>query len=269
MSGAYHVAVCGTLVPDPLQTLEPVMGPQGPALRNETLLPSVLDPWAAHALYEAAHLARQHPGSRVWLVSVGPKARLQQLMMSTAQKAPFELVARDGSASGFTDALEVAAVLADAIAGIAGLDRDRLLVFGGCASASRDAGVTLQAVGERLGIEEQFLAVDELRVEDGGALRLKERVEGGQYLVSVCAGPPAVVGWATGNLPEPPNNPQTGMQNMRSVMPALQRAAPVQVGTGGAVYASVAQPQQRRQTRVVRDLPPEQVARELVDWIRG
>jgi electron transfer flavoprotein beta subunit len=129
--------------------------------------------------------------------------------------------------------------------------------------------VTLQAVGERLGIGEQFLAVDELRVEDGGALRLKERVEGGQYLVSVCAGPPAVVGWATGNLPEPPNNPQTGMQNMRSVMPALQRAAPVQVGTGGAVYASVAQPQQRRQTRVVRDLPPEQVARELVDWIRG
>ena len=49
MSGAYHVAVCGTLVPDPLQTLEPVMGPQGPALRNETLLPSVLDPWAAPA----------------------------------------------------------------------------------------------------------------------------------------------------------------------------------------------------------------------------
>jgi electron transfer flavoprotein beta subunit len=269
MSGGYHIAVCGTLVPDPLQTLEPVMGPSGPGLKNEMMLPSVLDPWAAHALYEAAHLARQHPGSRVWLVSVGPRARLQQLMMSTAQKAPFELVAREGSASGFTDPLEVAAVLADAIAGIEGLDGGRLLVFGGWASASRDAGVTLQGVGERLGIDEQFLAVDELRVQADGRLRLKERVEGGQYLVSVCSGPPAVVGWATGNLPEPPNNPQTGMQNMRAIMPALQRAPAVQLGAGSAAYRSVSLPQQRRHTRVVRDVPPEQVARELAEWIHG
>ncbi|MDD5671650.1 MAG: electron transfer flavoprotein subunit beta, partial [Candidatus Omnitrophica bacterium] len=57
MSSGFHIVVCGSLVPDPLQTLEPIAGPAGPALKNEMMLPSVLDPWAVHALYEAAHLA--------------------------------------------------------------------------------------------------------------------------------------------------------------------------------------------------------------------
>ncbi len=141
---AYQIVVCGSLVPDPLQTLEPVSTPNGPGLKNETMLPSVLDPWAACALYEAAHLAETAPGSKVYLVSLGPKAKLQQLMMSVAQKVPFELVAVDGSASGFADAALVAEALAGAIQSIPGLDKSKLLVFGGCASASRDAGVTLQ-----------------------------------------------------------------------------------------------------------------------------
>ncbi len=61
--------------------------------------------------FEAANLARNAPGSKVWLVSLGPKAKLQQVMMTVAQKVPFELVALDGSASGFTDATETAAAL--------------------------------------------------------------------------------------------------------------------------------------------------------------
>ena len=79
------------------------------------MLPAILDPWAGHALYEAANLARNAPGSKVWLVSLGPKAKLQQVMMTVAQKVPFELVALDGPASGFTEASEVAAALAGAI----------------------------------------------------------------------------------------------------------------------------------------------------------
>src|SRR5512136_2936830 len=102
MSLAYQIVVCGSIVPDPLQTLEPVSGPGGPALRNEMMLPAVLDPWASHALYEAAHLAKAVAGSRVWLVSLGPRAKLQQVMMTVAQKVPFEFVAIDGSAGGFT-----------------------------------------------------------------------------------------------------------------------------------------------------------------------
>lgn len=269
MSSGYHIAVCGSLVPDPLQTLEPVAGPAGPGLKNELMMPSVLDPWAAHALYEAANLARKVPGSKVWLVSLGPKARLQQLMMTIAQKVPFELVALDGPAGGFIDAVEVATALAGAINGIAGLERDRLLLFGGCASAARDAGVTLQMVGEQLGIADQFLGVDELDVQPDGSLRLKERIEGGQYQVSTCAGPPVAVAWATGNLPEPPNNPQVGMANMRAIMPALQKAAPAKVGIGSTQYLEVKTPQVQRQTRVVKDASVEEIAAEIAAWIRS
>src|SRR5512139_3253953 len=111
----FHIVVCGGVVPDPLQTLEPVTAPHGPALKNEALLPHVLDPWASHALYEAAHLARQMTGSKVWLVSLGSKAKLQQVMMTVAQKVPFELVALDGPSGGFSDAAEVAGRLAEAI----------------------------------------------------------------------------------------------------------------------------------------------------------
>ena len=75
MSAGFHVVVCGGLVPAPLQTLEPVTTSDGPGLKNEAMLPPVLDPWAAHALYEAAHLAEATPDTRVWLVSLGPKAR--------------------------------------------------------------------------------------------------------------------------------------------------------------------------------------------------
>ena len=268
MAAGFQVVVCGSLVPDPLQRLEPVIGPGGPGLKNEMMLPSVLDPWAAHALYEAAHLARNAEGSKVWLVSLGPRSRLQQLMMTVAQKAQFELVALDGPAGGFTEPFEVAATLAGAIEGIPGLDRSRLLLFGGCASASRDAGVTMQMVGERLGIVDQFLAVDEVRIQEDGSFRVLERVEGGLHQASVCAGPPAVLAWATGRLPEPPNNPQVGMMNMRTLMPALGRAQPARVGAEGVTFVKVELPQQRRETRIVKDLSAEEIAREIVEWIR-
>src|SRR5271157_4070299 len=115
MNNSFHIVVCGGIVPDPLQTLEPIIGPNGPALKNELLLPHVLDPWVGHALYEAAHLAKKCPGRRVWLVSLAPKAKLQQVMMTVAQRVPLELVAVDGPASGFTDSFETAAALAAAI----------------------------------------------------------------------------------------------------------------------------------------------------------
>jgi electron transfer flavoprotein beta subunit len=264
-----HIVVCGSIVPDPLQTLEPIAGSAGPSLKNEMMLPSVLDPWAAHALYEAAALAKKVPGSKVWLVSLGPKAKLQQVMMTVAQKVPFELVALDGPASGFTDSFEVAAALAEAIQGIAGLDRSRLLLFGGWESATRGAGATMQMVGERLGIVDQFQGVDQLTVADDETLGILERVDGGKHQFSACAGPPALLGWATGNLPEPPNNPQVGMANMRTVMPALQRAKPVKLPAEGPSFGSVKVPSQRRETKIVKDLPAADVAREIVDWIKA
>ena len=264
----YHIVVCGSIVPDPLQTLEPVTSPTGPALKNELMLPAVLDPWAGHALFEAANLAKQHAGSKVWFVSMGPKAKLQQVMMTIAQKVPFELVAIDGPSSGFTEASEVAAALADAIQAIPGLDKAHLLVFGGWESASRGAGATMQMVGERLGLVDQFQGVDKLTVRADGSLEILERIEGGKHQVSTCAGTPALLGWATGNLPEPPNNPQVGMLNMRTVMPALQKAKPVKLAGEGLAFASVSLPKQRRETRIVKDMAPDDIACEIVEWIK-
>lgn len=268
MTQPLHIVVCGSLVPDPLQTLEPVQGAQGPSLKNETMLPAVLDPWASHALFEAAHLAKTAPGSKVWLVSLGPKAKLQQLMMTIAQKVPFELVVIDGPAGGFTDSAEVAGHLAAAIDKIPGLDKNRLLLFGGCASASRDAGTTLQMTGEILGITEQFLGVDELKVKGDDSLEILERVEGGNYLASVCAGPPAVLGWATGNLPEPPNNPQVGMMNMRTIMPALQKAQPAVFKSGALTFQDVRIPDVQRKTVVIKDKSTDEIAQDIVAWIK-
>jgi electron transfer flavoprotein beta subunit len=259
---SYQIVVCGSVVPDPLQTLEPI---PGPALKNEMMLPAVLDPWAGHALYEAANLAAT-TGSKVYLVSLGPKAKLQQVMMTVAQKVPFELVALDGSAGGFTDARATAAALAEAIKAIPGLDLAKLLVFGGWESATRGAGATMQIVGELLGITDQFQGVDQLTVQPDGSFEILERIEGGKHQVSTCAGAPAVFGWATGNLPEPRNNPQIGMVNMRTVMPALQRAKAVKLADAPK-FLSVALPKQQRETRIVKDAPVDDIARELVEWI--
>ena len=267
MSKPLNIAVCGSLVPDPLQTLEPVQTPQGPGLKNEQMLPSVLDPWAACALYEAAALAKSRPGSKVTLVALGPKAKLQQLMMTVAQKVPLELVAVNAPAGGFTDAKDTAAELAKAIKAMPTAPN---LLFGGCASASRDAGVTLQFVAEALGITEFFNAVDELKVaDDDSSFTVKERIEGGKYLVSTCQGFPAAIGLATGNLPEPPNNPQTGMMNLRGVMPALMKAPAANVGVGGISWEKAEVPASKRDTVVKKDMAVEDIAREIVEWIKS
>jgi len=267
MPTALHIVVCAGIVPDPLQTLEPTTGPSGPGIKNELVLPAVLDPWAACALYEAANLASKNPGCKLWLVSLGPKAKLQQVMMNVAQKVAFELVPVDGPIGGFPDAHSTAAALADAIAAIPGLDRSRLLVFGGWESASRGAGATLQLVGERLGIADQFQGVDQITLRDDGSFEVLERVEGGKHQASVCAGAPAVLGWATGNLPEPRNNPQIGMANMRTIMPALQRAKTVALDANSLRYVSVSLPKQQRETRVEKNMSADEIARELVAWI--
>ena len=267
MANALHIVVCAGIVPDPLQTLEPVTTPAGPGLKNEMVLPAVLDPWAASALYEAAHLAAANPGSKVWLVSLGPKAKLQQVMMTVAQKVSFELVPIDGPIGGFTDAHATAAVLAETIAALPGLDRERLLLFGGWESATRGAGVTLQLVGERLGITDQFQGVDQIDLHKDGSFEVLERVEGGKHQASECAGTPAVLGWATGNLAEPRNNPQVGMANMRTIMPALQKARSATLEAHGLRYVSVSLPRQQRTTRVVKDMAADAIAGELVEWI--
>jgi electron transfer flavoprotein beta subunit len=77
-----------------------------------------------------------------------------------------------------------------------------------------------------------------------------------------------VLGWATGHLPEPPNSPQVGMANMRALMPALQRAKAVAPAPPDLAWDRVALPRQVRDTRVVKDMTPDEIAREIVEWVR-
>jgi len=123
-------------------------------------------------------------------------------------------------------------------------------------------------IGERLGITDQFQGVDELKIAADGTLEILERIEGGKHQISKCAGPPALLGWATGNLSEPKNNPQVGMTNMRTVMPALQKAKPMKIAGEGVTFAGVALPKQQRQTRIVKNASADDVAKEIVEWIR-
>jgi electron transfer flavoprotein beta subunit len=144
----------------------------------------------------------------------------------------------------------------------------KLLLFGGWESAGRAAGVTLQLIGEELGIVDQFQGVDGFAPQEDGSFEVIERVEGARHLRSRCAGAPAVLGWATGNLGEPRNDPQTGMKNMRTMMPALQKAKTVPVVNAELSYINVAVPKQQRTTRVEKDMTADAIAREIVQWVR-
>jgi electron transfer flavoprotein beta subunit len=78
-----------------------------------------------------------------------------------------------------------------------------------------------------------------------------------------------VIGWATGYLHEPPNNPQVGMANMRTIMPALQKAKATPLAHDGLTFARVEQPRQIRATNVVKHWSPDEIARDIVAWIKG
>ena len=95
-----------------------------------------------------------------------------------------------------------------------------------------------------------------------------ERVEGGKHQVSVCAGAPAVLGWATGNLAEPRNNPQIGMANMRTIMPALQKAKPANARRQRPALR-LRQPAQTaaRPPASSKTCTPDEIAAELAAWI--
>jgi electron transfer flavoprotein beta subunit len=63
MANAVHAAVCTGIVPDPLQTLEPITRPNGPGLKNEMVLPLGSGLRGTYSLYEAASLAIKNSGS--------------------------------------------------------------------------------------------------------------------------------------------------------------------------------------------------------------
>jgi electron transfer flavoprotein beta subunit len=57
------------------------------------------------------------------------------------------------------------------------------------------------------------------------------------------------------------------MSNMRTVMPALQKAKAATLAQDSLRYVSVAPPKQQRQTRIVKDRTSDEIAAELLEWI--
>ena len=59
------------------------------------------------------------------------------------------------------------------------------------------------------------------------------------------------------------------MMNMRGVMPALMKAPVANVGVGGIVYEKAEVPSAKRETVVKKDMATDDIAREIVEWIKG
>ena len=51
-----------------------------------------------------------------------------------------------------------------------------------------------------------------------------------------------------------------------AIMPALQKAKAVQLAASRIRFESVMLPRQQRDTRIVKDKPAEEIAREIVEW---
>ena len=268
MANVLHIVVCAGIVPDPLQTLEPVTDPAGPGLKNEMVLPAVLDPWAACALYEAANLAAKNPGSKLWLVSLGPKAKLQQVMMTVAQKVPFELVPIDGPIGGFPDAHSTAAVLAEAIAAIPGLDRSE-------AAALRRLGVGHARRGRHAAARRRtprhHRPVPGRRPDrsprrrlfrSAGARRRRQAPGLGLRRSARRAG----LGHRQSRRAAQQSANRHGQHAHHHARAAKGQSRQARRQRPAATSPS-ALPKQQRTTRVVKDLTPDEIAAELVEWI--
>jgi electron transfer flavoprotein beta subunit len=53
------------------------------------------------------------------------------------------------------------------------------------------------------------------------------------------------------------------------VMPALQKAKPAAIGVGGLTYDKVEIPTQKRATRIVKDVSSDEIAKEIVEWMKA
>ena len=237
------------------------------------MLPAVLDPWAGHALYEAAHLAaRASPAARSgwWPRPQGQAAAgdddggPEGAVRTGGPGRPGRRLhrrARDvGRSAGRGHAEAIPAWTAS-----------RLLLFGGWESASRGAGVTLQMVGERLGHPRPVPGRGRAdRAGRTARCEILERVEGGQHQVSVCAGP---AGGAGLGHRQPARAARTTRRSAWPTCAASCRRCRRPSRRAGRrrrrdVRSRWPCPRQQRETRIVKDMTPDEIAREIVEWIR-
>jgi electron transfer flavoprotein beta subunit len=59
------------------------------------------------------------------------------------------------------------------------------------------------------------------------------------------------------------------MMNMRGIMPALMKAPAANVGTGGIGWVKAEVPAAKRDTVVKKDMSVEDIAKEIVEWVKS
>ena len=57
-------------------------------------------------------------------------------------------------------------------------------------------------------------------------------------------------------------------QATKTSLADLQKAKPAKLTGDGMKFASVALPKQQRQTKIVKDMPVDEIAKEIVAWIQ-
>jgi electron transfer flavoprotein beta subunit len=59
------------------------------------------------------------------------------------------------------------------------------------------------------------------------------------------------------------------MMNMRGIMPALMKAPAANVGVGGIAWQKAEVPAAKRDTVVKKDMSVEDIAKEIVEWVKS
>ncbi|MGC4052723.1 MAG: hypothetical protein QM757_25615 [Paludibaculum sp.] len=126
----------------------------------------------------------------------------------------------------------------------------------------------MQMVGEQLGITEQFQAVDELASSESAPSKSwnAPRADDTKSPVLRRSSRP-VLGWATGNLLRAVQQSadRHGQHARHHARPAEGQGRPASTIP---LLVSVTLPDSQRQTKIVKDIPADQIAQEIADWIR-
>jgi electron transfer flavoprotein beta subunit len=173
---AVHFLICLKQVPD---SSEVRIDPATNTLIREGV-PSIINPYDAHALEEAVRLKEQF-GGKVTVVSMGPpqaKAALKKAMTFGADRA---ILLSDRLFAG-SDSLATAYILAVAIQKIKETEAVDL-VFCGKEAIDGDTAQTGPGIAQRLGLT-QLTYVIRIRSLEQGTITVERKMEGGREVVT-------------------------------------------------------------------------------------
>jgi len=170
-----HFVVCLKQVPD---TSEVRIDPETNTLMRQGV-PSIINPYDAHALEEAIRL-KEKVGGRVTLVSMGPPQALEALKKGMSFGADRAILLSD-RAFGGSDSLATAYILSSAIRKIH--EEDPIdLIFAGKEAIDGDTAQTGPGIAQRLGFPQLTYSIT-VRELTETTITVERKTEGGRQVV--------------------------------------------------------------------------------------